>query len=288
MTEPDTSREVPTGDLSQWIGRRRVTEDRIDPQPTRFMQQTLDREPTLGEGDALPPAWHWLYFIDGARISETGRDGHAMRGGFLPPVSLPRRMWAGSRLEFHQPLRLGDAISRESVIRGIQEKSGRSGPLCFVTVSHTYRRGDEVLLDEEHDIVYREDPAPGSGPPSPPPAETRSDVRRTVDPSPLLLFRYSALTFNGHRIHYDIDYCRDVEGYPGLVFHGPLTATLLLDLLTDEAGQENIRNFRFRAMSPLFADRPFTMHLVKDEDVCRLWVADPDGGLAARAEADIT
>ncbi len=287
MTESVINREEPAGGLSRWIGRRRITEERIEPKPARFMQQTMDREPTLGEGDPLPPAWHWLYFIDGARLSETGRDGHAVRGGFLPPVSLPRRMWAGSRLNFHQPLRLGDTISRESVIRGIREKSGRSGPLCFVTVSHIYRRGDKVLLDEEHDIVYREDPKPGLESPPPPQADTRSGVRREIDPSPLLLFRYSALTFNGHRIHYDIDYCRDVEGYPGLVVHGPLTATLLLDLLVDEVGQEKIRHFRFRAMGPLFAGRPFTMHLVREEDVCRLWVADPDGALAVRAEAEL-
>lgn len=288
MNGPDRSRTLPTGDLSRWIGRRRVTQDRIEPRPARFMQQTLDREPTLDEGDPLPPAWHWLYFIEGARLSETGRDGHAKRGEFLPPVALPRRMWAGSRLQFHRPLRLGDHIARESEIRGIREKQGQSGALCFVTVSHSYRRGDEVLLVEEHDIVYREDPVPGARPPAPAPADTKSDVERTVCPSPLLLFRYSALTFNGHRIHYDIDYCRDIEGYPGLVVHGPLTATLLLDLLADEVGPAHIRNFRFRAMSPLFADRPFTIHLTKDAGTCHLWAVDPDGGLAVRAEAEIT
>ncbi len=272
--------------LSAWIGREQRSEDLIDARTARFMQLTLDREATLEHGDPLPPAWHWLYFIDGARLSATGRDGHPERGGFLPPVALPRRMWAGSRLTFHRPLRIEDRVTRDSEILRVAEKSGQSGKLCFVTVGHRYQRDDELLLEEEHDIVYREDPAPGARPPEPPEADTESSITRTVTPSPLLLFRYSALTFNGHRIHYDIDYCRDVEGYPGLVFHGPLTATLLLDLLAAEVGQENIRTFRFRAVSPLFADRAFTLHLRSSARSHALWATNPDGRLAVAAEAE--
>ena len=273
-------------DLQNWVGRTRTTVDRVDARTARFMQHTLDRPADLDDGDPLPPAWHWLYFIDSARLSETGRDGHPQRGDFLPPVTLPRRMWAGSRLTFHNPLRIGERISRVSEIVSINEKSGKSGALCFVTVSHNYLRGDDLLLAEEHDIVYREDPAPGARPPRPPRAESDADVSRAITPSPLLLFRYSALTFNGHRIHYDIDYCRDIEGYPGLVFHGPLTATLLLDLLAGEVGPENIRHFRFRAISPLFADRDFSIHLKREPDRFRLWATNPDGGLAVSAEAE--
>ncbi len=287
MTETDPDRKDRTRDLSQWIGRCQNTRDRIDPKKARLMQLTLDRDPDLSEGDWLPPAWHWLYFIDSVKLSETDRDGHSKRGDFLPPVSLPRRMWAGSRLTFHHPLVVGDVMTRESTIRGIREKTGQSGPLCFVTVAHTYRRGDEKLLDEEHDIVYREDPALGRPPPTLPAADRPSDIQRTLHPSPLLLFRYSALTFNGHRIHYDLDYCRNVEGYPGLVVHGPLAATLLLDMLVGEVGQSRIRKFSFRAMSPLFAHRPFSMHLSKNEGICHLWATDLDNRLAVRAKAEI-
>ena len=282
-----TARTLDTDVLGKWIGKTEQREDTIQSQPARFMQVTLDREPTLEKGDTLPLCWHWLYFLEGRRMSELGRDGHPTLGGFLPPVDLPRRMWAGSRIEFHRPILIGDTIKRTSSIKDLKIKSGKSGTLCFVTVSHLFFRGQNKLITEEHDIVYREDPIPGAPPPTPPAAATDARIVRSIKPSPLLLFRYSALTFNGHRIHYDLDYCRNVEGYPDLVFHGPLSATLLLDLASEAVGGENINSFAFRAVSPLFADRPFTINLKENDNVVTLWATNPDGFLAVDAKVKI-
>ena len=273
--------------LGKWIGNSEERKDIIHALPARFMQVTLDRDPTLEMGDTLPLGWHWLYFLEAKRMSELGRDGHPALGGFLPPVDLPRRMWAGSRIKFHQPLRIGDSIKRVSTIKDLNIKSGKSGTLCFVTVSHLFFRGQSKLITEEHDIVYREDPRPGASSPTPPAAATDARIVRSVNPSPVLLFRYSALTFNGHRIHYDLDYCRNVEGYPDLVFHGPLSATLLLNLASEVVGIENIQSFEFRAVSPLFADRPFTINLKDYDDTVMLWATNPDGFLAIDAKAKI-
>ena len=218
-------------------------------------------------------------------MSELGRDGHPAVGGFLPPVALPRRMWAGSRLDFHHPVKIGDTLKKNSTLKDLKIKSGKTGKLCFVTVSHSFYREQLKLITEEHDIVYREDPAPGALLPSPPKAPADAQIKKSVSPSPVLLYRYSALTFNGHRIHYDIDYCREVEGYPGLVFHGPLSATLLLDLASRETDAERISNFEFRAISPLFADRPFTLNLKRNDKKLALWATNPDGLLAIKAGA---
>ena len=268
--------------LSEWIGRSEEHECVIHAQPARFMQTTLDRAPTLELGDTLPLCWHWLYFLEASRTSELGRDGHAALGGFLPPVDLPRRMWAGSRLVFHQPITIGDKLKKVSTIKDLKIKSGKTGTLCFVTVSHLLCRGENKLITEEHDIVYREDPSPDAPAITPPVAPTDARLTRTIDPSPVFLFRYSALTFNGHRIHYDLDYCRNVEGYPDLVVHGPLSATLLLDLASQDVASEMIHRFDFRAVSPLFADRPFTINLKGDNELS-LWATNPDGFLAVDA-----
>ena len=287
-----TDSTVETPDPASWIGRRRTSKDRITLRTAHFMQQTMDLEPDLEPGAPLPLAWHWLYFLETARTSESGRDGHPLRGGFLPPVSLPRRMWAGSRLEFHAPIRIGDTVVRNSEIRSVVNKEGRSGKLCFVTVNHSYDCDGRQLLSEEHDIVYREDPVSGSqmrepaGPKSPL-AQQNLITERLVEPSASLLFRYSALTFNTHRIHYDVDYCRQVEGYPGLVVHGPLIATLLLDLLVAEFGQDNVQRFRFRAISPLFADRPFHLNLGSSDTGYRLWATNANGNVAVEASAEL-
>ncbi|MGI9316726.1 MAG: FAS1-like dehydratase domain-containing protein [bacterium] len=273
--------------LSKWIGNSEQREDVIQLQPANFMLATLDREPALKIGDQLPMGWHWLFFLEARPMSELGRDGHPAVGGFLPPVALPRRMWAGSRLKFHHPVRIGDAVKRVSTIKDLKIKSGKSGKLCFVTVAHQFFNGQLQLINEEHDIVYREDPVANAPQVTPPTAELEADVKRTVTPSPVLLYRYSALTFNGHRIHYDIDYCRDVEGYPDLVFHGPLNATMLLDLAAEVAGANTIRAFEFRAISPLFADRPFTINLNKTDQGFELWSTNPEGFLATRASVTV-
>src|SRR6185295_18675265 len=201
--------------------------------------------------------WHWLYFLPIYRISKSGPDGHPTRGEFLPPVPLPRRMWAGSRFEFHRPLRVGSSMSRVSQIGDVTGKEGRSGPLVFVTVRHTISDGEGVALTEEHDIVYRENARPGDSPPPPQLAPVNAEWSREINPDPVLLFRYSALTFNSHRIHYDRRYVTEVEGYQGLVVHGPLIATLLIDLLRRNLLHATVARFAFRAMRPLFDIAPF-------------------------------
>jgi 3-methylfumaryl-CoA hydratase len=225
------------------------------------------------------------------RQSEVGPDGHAKRGGFLPPIALPRRMWAGSQFEFHRPLRIGDAITRRSTIADVTEKSGRTGRLVFVKVRHDVRRRDDAdnALTEFHDIVYREAPKPDDVAPPPKSAPAAAAWRRHWVPDDVLLFRYSALTFNGHRIHYDRRYVTEVEGYPGLIVHGPLIATLLLDLLRYERPDATVTRYEFRAVRPLFDVHPFDVcgEPQPDGKTVRLWARDHEGYLAMDATAVI-
>ena len=276
--------------LKDWIGRSETVADVITATPYAALSATLDRpadRPT--PGTALPPLWHWLYFLPLARQSELGADGHAERGGFLPPVPLPRRMWAGSQLAFHAPLRVGDAVSRTSVIADVTEKSGRTGQLVFVRVRHEVRRDGEAApaLTEFHDIVYREAPRPDDAPAPPAPAPAGAAWERRWVPDDVLLFRYSALTFNGHRIHYDRRYVTRTEGYPGLVVHGPLIATLLLDLLRHERPDAEVAEYRFRAVRPLFDTAPFVVCGAPEADgrSVRLWARTEEGALAMDATA---
>jgi len=250
------------------------------------LSATLDRDdPAPQPGDPIPPLWHWLWFLPSDRQSELGADGHAKRGGFLPPIALPRRLWAGGRFEFRAPLRVGETLTRTSRIADIQQKSGRAGPLVFVTVRHEIHDVQAVRLTEEHDIVYRNRPDPGAAAPPPPEAPAESDWERVIQPDDVLLFRYSALTFNSHRIHYDRRYATEVEGYPGLVVHGPLVATLLLDLLRRNLPHADIARFTFRATSPLFDGAPFTICGRAEGKTVLLWAKDADGRLAMSAEA---
>ena len=268
-----------------WVGRTRDARDTIRPAQVHALEATLegitDRAPHLREGDALPALWHFVFFHDVEVASRLGRDGHPARGGFLPPVALPRRMWAGGRFRFHAPLPIGAEALRRSTVRSVDEKEGRSGRLCFVTVAHDVFVDGTLCIAEEQDIVYRGEPSPASGDrpsPEPPAAPDRSEVSRAVTPDPVTLFRYSALTFNGHRIHYDHPYATGAEGYDGLVFHGPLTATLLAGL-AEERGP--LATFDFRAVSPLTDREPFTIH----HDGGRLWATNAKGRLAMSAEA---
>lgn len=280
--DPDVS-------LRQWIGRTETRTDLITAVPMAALAATLDRDdPPPKPGDPLPPLWHWLYFLPVHRQSELGADGHPRRGGFLPPVRLPRRMWAGGRLEFHQTLRVGEAITRASRIVDVTSKQGRSGALVFVLVRHEISTSNGLALTEEHDIVYRDHPAPGEAAPVPPVAPGDAEWQRSIVPDEVLLFRYSALTFNGHRIHYDRRYVTEVEGYPGLVVHGPLIATLLLDLLRRSLPQASVARFRFRAVSPLLDLAPFTVcGKPEDSRVLRLWARNAAGGLAMEASAGL-
>ena len=276
-------------DLKAWLGRSETRSDAITAAPLVALAATLDREdPPPASGSAVPPLWHWLYFLPMARQSELGADGHPHRGGFLPLVALPRRMWAGGRLEFAKPLRVGEVATRRSTIADIASKSARSGPLVFVTVHHEIATHGAVAVSEDHDIVYRDLPAPGSAAPSAPAAPGDETFARTVVADDVFLFRYSALTFNGHRIHYDRRYVTEVEGYPGLIVHGPLIATLLLDLLRREHANAVVTRFEFKAVSPLFDLHPFEVCGRADgERRFALWARNHEGGLAMQASAAV-
>ncbi len=273
--------------LRDWVGRSEKHRDTIGATPLAALAATLDRDdPAPVAGTEVPPLWHWLYFTPLARAGELGPDGHAKRGGFLPPVPLQRRMWAGGRLEFRHALRVGDAVSRISRIADVQVKRGRSGALVFVTVRHEIADPRGVAVAEEHDIVYRDPPQADAPAPVPQPAPADAVWSREIRPDPVLLFRYSALTFNGHRIHYDHPYATEVEGYPGLVVHGPLIATLLLDLLRREQPAARVRRFAYKALRPLFDIHRFAVCGRPDSaGRVALWARDHEGALAMQAEA---
>jgi 3-methylfumaryl-CoA hydratase len=271
--------------LRDWIGRSETRSDVATAAPLAALSALLDRDdPAPRAGDAAPPLAHWLYFLPVYRQSDAGPDGHALRGGFLPPVELPRRMWAGSRIEFLRPLAVGAAIERRSTILDVAPKEGRSGPLVFVTVRHEVSDAQGLVLSDEHDIVYRGETAPAAGGKRAPAGEA---WRREIRPDPVLLFRYSAVTFNSHRIHYDHPYVTKVEGYPGLVVHGPLIATLLVDLLRRSLPQARLTRFSFRATKPLYDTAPFFTCGVPDgARGARLWTRDAAGDVTMEASAE--
>ncbi|MDB5938118.1 MAG: hypothetical protein JWP77_482 [Polaromonas sp.] len=282
--------------LQDWIGRSETIDDVATATPYAALAATLDwpagagpQRPALGT--LLPSLWHWLYFLPIYPQSEIGPDGHARRGGFMPPVPLPRRMWAGSDFAFHEPLRIGDALSRTSTIADVKEKSGRSGSLIFVKVRHEIRRNasPDVALTEHHNIVYRAAPQPGDVAPPGQAAPEQSAWERRIVPDDVLLFRYSALTFNGHRIHYDRKYVTEVEGYPGLIVHGPLIATLLMDLLRRQRPDAQVLRFEFKAVRPTFDIHPFSVHGEPSPDgkTVHLWGRDHEGWLTMDATATL-
>ena len=288
----ETGVEASSNELNSWIGRSETLRDTIGPTPVVALTATLDHPATSADtGTALPPLWHWLYFLPMHRQSEIGPDGHAKRGGFLPPVPLPRRMWAGSQFEFRTPIRVGDRVARTSTIADVTSKEGRTGRLVFVKVRHELRCDDAVepALVEFHDIVYREAQGPNDVVPPPQPAPADAAWHRSIVPDDVLLFRYSALTFNGHRIHYDRRYVTEVEGYPGLIVHGPLIATLLLDLLRRERPDAEVASFRFKAVRPTFDLHPFSVNGQPQTDgkTVRLWAADHEGWLTMDATATL-
>ena len=275
--------------LRAWISRTESTDDIASTVALQALSATLDRDdPPFRQGDPVPPCWHWLYFLPVHRQSELGPDGHARRGGFLPPVPLPRRMWAGSRIEFLAPVRAGQAIHRSSQIADVRMKTGRTGPLVFVNVDHEIHAEDQLAIREEHDIVYRDMPQPGAPAPAGIAAPQDASWTREIRPDDVLLFRYSALTFNGHRIHYDRRYVTEVEGYPGLIVHGPLIATLLLDLLRRQLPGAQVRRFSFKAMKPIFDIAPFQVCGRMDGDkTVKLWAVTPEGHIAMDASAEL-
>lgn len=268
-----------------WVGRTDERRDTVTVAPLVALSALLDRDDaTPRPGDVAPPLAHWLYFLPAYRQSSAGADGHAARGEFLPPVPLPRRMWAGSRLEFKRPLLVGSDVVRRSRIESVKAKEGRSGALVFVTVRHEVSDAGGIVLTDEHDIVYRGEGGAAAAPVAAPGAET---WRREIHPDPLLLFRYSAVTFNGHRIHYDHPYTTQVEGYPGLVVHGPLVATLLVDLLRRERPEARLAAYTFRALRPLFDTANFSTCGLPEASgrSARLWTRDHEGAMTMEAVA---
>ncbi len=272
-------------DFSAWIGRSETRYDIATAAPQVGLAALLDHDTARPE--TVPPLGHWLYFLPCARQSAIGDDGHPRRDddGLLPPVPLPRRMWAGGRLEFLAPIAVGAALTRVTTIAAIRAKCGASGDLLFVTLQHDIAADGTPAIREEQDLVYRAPAAALAPAVSPTPVEPEpADAVRRVTSDPVLLFRYSALTFNGHRIHYDRDYARNVEGYSGLVVQGPLIATLLIDHARREMPGLTPARFSFRAEAPLIDGAPFDLCLTRQGGGARLWTRDASGRPTMQAE----
>jgi 3-methylfumaryl-CoA hydratase len=269
-------------DLKHWIGRQETRMERVSREPFHRLNAMLDRHE--GDGDHLPPLGHWLCFLPDAPQADLGPDGHPNRTGFMPPIPLPMRMWAGSRLTFSAPIPFEAEITRRSTILDIKEKAGRTGPLAFLTVRHEVFAGSTLCVTEDLDVVFRD----RSGPSDAAPAGERREaqVSRTIEPTSALLFRYSALTFNSHRIHYDRDYAMKQEGYPGLVVHGPLLATLLVDHFRRHRPTASIQSFTFRAQRPVYDLKPFTVNLTDTKLGADVWANDGDGFVAMNASIE--
>lgn len=254
--------------------------DILDPCRAQALQATLGDTPDLATGDPLPPFFHQLYFWTPLPPSQLGRDGHPARGqGVIPDLGLPRRMWAGGRMTFHAPLKLGESTECITTLKKSQSKQGRSGALGLVTISLQYLQRGTLCLHEQRDLIYREDPDPSAPKPTPPTAPTKAEEERTLRFDSTTLFRYSALTFNGHRIHYDLEYAQQIEGYAGLVVHGPLLAQHLI--LMAEAALGPLASFQFRATSPLMHFETATAC----RDGTKLWIRGPNGQMCMQAEA---
>ncbi|MEO1986446.1 MAG: MaoC family dehydratase N-terminal domain-containing protein [Martelella sp.] len=271
--------------LRGWIGRDERASEQLTSMLVARLNATLDREWPVAEGVAAPLLIHHCLCQPTAPTAALGPDGHPQRGGFLPPVPLPRRMWAGGGVTFHDALRIGETVTRRSVVEDVTIKEGRSGRLCFVTVTHHFGSDGRESLTERQDIVYRDVATAGTAPSASPPPAPAGPYQRSMDTSPERLFRYSALTFNSHRIHYDFPYVTGEEGYPGLVVHGPLQAMLMAQYAVDLRGSAPVR-FRFRGLSPAIAGKPLLINARENGDVFDLWTAQPNGPVTMEARAE--
>jgi 3-methylfumaryl-CoA hydratase len=271
--------DVDIDHLRSWIGREQVKTDLITPRLATSLNAIFDIPGELVQGDVAPAGIQWCLAPDIAVMRSLGPDGHPARGGFLPPVPFPRRMWAGGELRFSGDFKVGDEVARRSIVEDVALKSGRSGEMIFVTVRHEYSTPRGIVLSERQDIVYRQLAAnPTVSSPSVVPAQAgRADRIVSISGDPVLLFRYSAITFNGHRIHYDQPYVTGEEGYPGLVFHGPLQANYLLRLAIESRGGKLPGTFSFRSVSPLFGGQRVTLNARDDGEETKLWVANAAG-----------
>jgi 3-methylfumaryl-CoA hydratase len=273
-------------DWQAWVGRKETIREQIAPDRVAALGATLGLEGNYSTGAPLRPGWHWIFFNRFVPREGLGTDGHPKRGGFLPPVSLPRRMWAGGRLTYHRSLTVGGDGVRESTILKVEAKSGRAGKLVFVTVSHSIACDGAPCVTEQQDIVYREAAAPSTSAPPVVPAPQDATWSEEFRPDTMLLFRYSALTSNGHRIHYDQAYARAEENYPDLVVHGPLTATLLQGFAERQTGRP-LKSFEFRGISPLFVSSPFRLEGSRNGQTLDLWASGPSNALAMRVSAQV-
>lgn len=274
------------GGFDDWVGRTAAAEERIDLWPLAGLSAALDLPEGPGEGDEVLPLAHWAYFPPAVPQSRIGPDGHPRRGDFLPPLPQPRRMWAGSEIAFVSPIRVGSRARKTARIAAISEKTGKSGALVFVSVHNEYEVDGNLALTEVQSLVYRDDPAPGEAPPpaKQAPADAAWSVRHL--PDPVLLFRYSAVTFNAHRIHYDEPYAKHVEGYPGIIVQGQLTATLMLQACLKANPGRRPAEFSFRAVKPLFSGAPFFVEGAPgaEEGAFRLWARNAAGELSMTAD----
>jgi 3-methylfumaryl-CoA hydratase len=263
--------------LQQWVGKQETKDDDISLFQAQALAAALDNETVPQKGDALPQFWEWMYFLATPRASATGEDGHPDKGGFLPPVPLPRRMWAAGEAELHKSLVIGQPATRLSTIESVELKSGSTGTLVFVNVRHDISQSGELCISQVQNIVYREQPTERTELPAGKPASDDYDFSKTITPDPVLLYRYSALTYNGHRIHYDRDYAVQEELYSALVVHGPLLVTLLLELKRHKLADQVLKSFKFRAVRPTFDDAAFSVAGKQDGSQLSLWSADKDG-----------
>ena len=271
--------------LRPWLGRQETAADPLVPFQAAALAATLDRDDACAPGDALAPLWHWVYFQELHKTVELADNGHGRLGGFMPPVPLPRRMWAGGRFTFSRPLRVGEPSRRTSTVAGLTAKEGASGDLVFLLLRHEYSGPGGICVVEEQDIVYRGAPRTGEGAPPPRRTSAKAVWRHETATGEALLFRYSALIFNAHRIHYDHPYCLR-EGYRGLIVHGPLVATLLADLVRRHS-DARMASFRFRALAPLYCGSPCIACGAPDGTRVKLWAEDGEGGVVMEAEAEL-
>ncbi len=270
----------------EWIGRTQVMRERLDAWPVRGLGAALERDFGVSEGDEVPGLGQWLYFVPAVARSRMSEDGHPQRGGFLPPISLPRRMWAASDISFGRPRRTGEEVEKTARIASVSVKEGKTGVLVFLKIENIYRVDGEQALSEVQTLVYRDDPKLDEASPPPRPAPETAAWSEVVETDTALLFRYSAVTFNAHRIHYDAPYARTVEGYPDVVVHGQLTATLLLDALRRNVASQRPRTFGFRAMKPIFVGEPIFLEGAPSGSGYELWARNANGHLCLSASVD--
>ena len=285
-----TTAELDLDTLKQHVGRRHVTTDVVTATPANLLRLTFGRpEPEFRDGDTLPPGWTTLYFLPRFAPDQLRADGAPADTGVVPSMPLPRRMFAGQTLRFHRPIRIGHTLRQETELADISMKAGGTGTLVFTTVVNRISGPDGLAVEDERRTVFREEVKAGERNQAPRRDPAPADVpwRRVVTPEPILLFRFSALTFNSHRIHYDRRWAMETEGYPGLVVHGPLTSTLLIDFARDNNPGRVFRSYTTQARAPLFETAPFELRGRPIPGGCELWAVTPEGTVAMSAQLEL-